>query len=240
MWVLLPQTDDNRFPTKPVMNEDPAAPKRSQDSMSGEGMQIARKGAEPNPQGKGQVGFLLDWHYSSPLSVVAKSPPQLLADYFTSLLVLSAAFKFKPAYEKSYFLYWIDSQWSLSLISPDEWGTPEKRESFVGTCVLHADSTWSISPSDNLSRHGAVADAIGEFYDGFVDKLQTVNPLEEELPFYEAKLPYYQRLFAAALSRSLKASLTLGGQLSIESVSWLERLPRDASRVLAPPESDLP
>ena len=46
--------------------------------------------ASPNPQGKGQIGFLLDWAYSGPRAVVAKPAPQLLADYFTSLLVLTS------------------------------------------------------------------------------------------------------------------------------------------------------
>ncbi len=201
---------------------------------------LAAKGAPPNPQGKGQVGFLLDWHYSSPRGVVAKPSAQILADYFTSLLVLSAAFKFKPVYEKDYYLYCAESRWFLSPVSPGEWNTEEKRRSFVGTCVLHADSTWSILPSENLARRGPVADAIGRFYDGFVDKLHTTNPLEAEFPFYEANLPYYQRLFAAALSRSLKSSLTRGGQLSTPSVSWLKQLPKDASRVLALPESEQP
>jgi hypothetical protein len=186
----------------------------------------------PNPQGKGQVGFLRDWHYSSPRGIVAKPAGRLLADYFTSLLVLSADFKFKPAFETDYFLYREEPRWSLSLIAPDEWNRAGKRENFVGTCRLHADSTWSISPAENLSKQGPVADAVTQFFDGFVEKLRSRTPLEDELPIYEANLPYYQRLFAAALSRSLKASMTQGGQLSRESVSWLEALPADGSGYL--------
>ena len=97
----------------------------------------ARLGA-PNPQGKGLVGFLLDWDYSSPQAVVAKRPARLLADYFTSLLVLTSSFKFKPVFNKDYYLYREDDDWRLSLISPDEWDSDEKRRSFVGTCVLPA------------------------------------------------------------------------------------------------------
>lgn len=186
----------------------------------------------PNPQGKGQIGFLRDWHYSSPRGVVAKPSGQLLADYFTSLLVLCADFKFKPAFETAYFLYREEPRWSLSLISPEEWNTADKRATFVGTCRLHADSTWSIEPADNLSKKGPVADAVTIFFDGFVEKLRSRKPLEEELPIYEANLPYYQRLFAAALSRSLKTSMIQGGQLSRESVSWLEALPTDGSGFL--------
>ena len=189
---------------------------------------LAEASARPNRDGKGQVGFLLDWAYSSPQGVVAKRAPQLLADYFTSLLVLSAAFKFKPVFDKDYFLYVEDGDWQLSLISPDEWNTEAKREMFVGKCVLHQDSTWSIEPSGNIGKHGAVADALAAFYDGFLDKLQSPQPLEDDLPWYEAGLPYYQRLFAAALSRSLKGSLTVGDQLGTSSRNWLARMPEDA------------
>jgi hypothetical protein len=186
---------------------------------------------DANPQGKGQIGFLLDWAYSSPRGVVAKRAPQLLADYFTSLLVLSAAFKFKPVFGKDYYLYRENDSWSLSLISPDEWHTDAKWAAFVGKCILHADSTWSIEPGDSIGKQDIVDDALAMFYDGFIDKLRSQRPLEDNLPVYEAGLPYYQRLFAAALSRSLKGSLSLGDQLGRKSESWLATLPKDAGRL---------
>lgn len=155
----------------------------------------------------------------------------MLADYFTSLLVLSAAFKFKPVFGKSYYLYVDGDGWSLSLISPDEWNDDARRCPFVGKCVLHVDSTWSITPSGNIGKQGTVAAALSEFYDGFIDKLRSQRVLEDGLPFYEAGLPYYQRLFAAALSRSLKGSLALADQLGISVETWLARLPRDAKRL---------
>jgi len=192
---------------------------------------LAESGARPNPQGKGQVGFLHDWAYSSPRGVAAKRAPQLLADYFTSLLVLSSAFKFKPVFGKDYYLYADLDGWSLSLISPDEWNNEAKRQAYVGKCVLHDDATWSIAPSKNVGRQGPVHDALATFYDGFIDKLRSQQLLEDDLPFYEAGRPYYQRLFAAALSRSLKASLTIGGQLGIGTATWLARMPRDADRL---------
>jgi hypothetical protein len=192
---------------------------------------LAEAGAVPNPQGKGQVGFLLDWAYSSPRAVVAKRAPQLLADYFTSLLVLSAAFKFKPVFGKDYYLYVDGDGWSLSLISPDEWNDDARRRAWVGKCVLHADSTWSITPSGNIGRQGRVAEALSKFYDGFIDKLRSQRVLEDGLPFYEAGLPYYQRLFASALSRSLKGSLALADQLGICAETWLARMPRHADRL---------
>jgi hypothetical protein len=192
---------------------------------------LAGAGVNPNPQGKGQIGFLLDWAYSSPRTVVAKRVPQLLADYFTSLLVLSAAFKFKPVFGKDYYLYTDGDGWSLSLVSPDEWNDDARRRAFVGKCVLHADSTWSITPSGNIGKQGAVDEALAEFYDGFIDKLRSQHPLEDDLPFYEARLPYYQRLFAAALSRSLKGSLALGDQLGMSAETWIARMPGNADRL---------
>jgi len=192
---------------------------------------LAEAGANPNPQGKGQTGFLLDWAYSSPRAVVAKRAPQLLADYFTSLLVLSAAFKFKPVFGKDYYLYVDGDGWSLSLVSPDEWNDDARRCAFVGKCVLHADSTWSITPSGNIGKQGAIDAALAEFYAGFLDKLRSQRALEDDLPFYEARRPYYQRLFAAALSRSLKGSLALGNQLGMSAETWLARMPGNADRL---------
>ncbi len=187
----------------------------------------------PNPQGKGQIGFLLDWAYSSPRGVVAKPAPQLLADYFTSLLVLSSAFKFKPVFGKDYYLYIDGDRWSLSLISPDEWNDDAHRRAFVGTCVLHDDSTWSIKPSDNIGRNGLVSEQLAAFYEGFIENLRSKQVLEDGLPVYEAGLPYYQRLFAAALSRSLRGSLSVGSQLGLDAETWLASMPRDANRLLS-------
>jgi len=187
--------------------------------------------ARPNPQGKGQIGFLFDWAYSSPRGVVAKRAPQLLADYFTSLLVLSAGFKFKPVFGKDYYLYVDNESWSLSLVSPDEWNNDARRRDFVGKCVLHDDSTWSIEPSENVGRQTSIDDALAGFYEGFVGKLRSSQALEDDFPVYAAGLPYYQRLFAAALSRSLKASLSKGDQLGLGAETWLLKMPRDAYRL---------
>ena len=192
---------------------------------------LAEAGARPNPQGKGQVGFLLDWAYSSPRGVVAKRTSQLLADYFTSLLVLSVEFKIKPVFGKDYYLYVDNDSWSLSLVSPGEWNDNAKRRAFVGKCVLHADSTWSIAPSENIGKQGPVDDALAEFYYRFIGKLRSPQALEDDFPFYEAGLPYYPRLFASALSRSLKGSLTKGEQLGLGAETWLANMPRDAHRL---------
>ena len=185
---------------------------------------IARK-ADGNPEGKGVNGFMLDWYQSEPRGVVAKPRRQLLAEFFTSMLVLSAAFKYRPAAGAANYLYWINDEWSLSLIAPDEW-SPERRAGFAGTCVLQHDMTWTIAPSDLLAEDKPVSRAIGRFYDAFAETLDTDLTLEEILPFYVGTLNYYQRLYASALSRSMRAAVIIGEQTSSSCRQWLMRLPQ--------------
>ncbi len=192
---------------------------------------IARK-TDGNPEGKGLNGFLLDWYQSEPRGVVAKPRHQVLAELFTSTLVLSAAFKFRPVVGVENYLYWINAEWSLSLVAPDEWSY-ERRASFAGTCVLQRDMTWTIAPSDLLAENNSVSDAMGRFYDAFAETLDTDLTLEEILPFYVARLPYYQRLYASALSRSLRAAVTLGDQASTSCRQWCMRLPKLNDGLLA-------
>ena len=188
--------------------------------------------AAGNPEGKGLNGFLLDWYRSEPRGVVAKPQRQVLAEFFTSMLVLSASFKYKPAIGVANYLYWIDGGWSLSLIAPHEW-SDERREGFAGTCVLQPDMTWTIAPSDRLTGNDPVSDAIGRFYDAFAETLDTDLTLEEILPFHVGRMPYYQRLYAAALSRSIRAAVILGDQSSFGCREWLLQLPR-LERLLLP------
>lgn len=98
-----------------------------------------------NPEGKGVNGLLDDWRATEPRGVVAKPPRQVLADLFASMLVLSAALKYRPVTGSRNYLYWFDGQWSLSLIAPDEWSDP-RRAAFVATCILQRDMTWKILP----------------------------------------------------------------------------------------------
>lgn len=195
------------------------------------GSAIARK-ADGNPEGKGLNGFLLDWYQSEPTGVIAKPRRQLLAEFFTSMLVLSAAFKYRPAVGTANYLYWINNEWSLSLIAPAEWST-ERQAAFAGTCVLQRDMTWTITPSDLLADRNAVSDAIGRFYDAFAEMLNTDLTLEEILPFYVRRLPYYQRLFASALSRSMRTAVTLGDQASNGCRQWRTLLPQRKDALLS-------
>ncbi len=185
---------------------------------------LARK-TDGNPEGKGANGFLLDWYQSEPRAVVAKPRRQVLAEFFTSMLVLSASFKYRPAVGTRNYLYWINGEWSLSLIAPEEWSF-ERRAGFAGACMLQRDMTWTIAPSELLGGDNPVSDAIGRFYDAFAANLNTDLALEEILPFYAGRLPYYQRLYASALSRSVRASVTLGDQSATTCRQWQLLLPQ--------------
>jgi len=177
-----------------------------------------------NPEGKGVNGLLDDWRATEPRDIVAKQPRQVLADLFASMLVLSAAFKYRPVTESKNYLYWIDGEWSLSLIAPEEWSDP-RRAAFVATCVLQPDMTWKILPSDRLPGNEQAIDAIRHFYRGFVKMLDTDLTLEEVLPFHVSSLSYYQRLYASALSRSVSTVLARGDQGSKSAREWGMQLP---------------
>jgi hypothetical protein len=191
---------------------------------------VARKG-DGNPEGKGVNGFMLDWYQTEPRDLVAKPHRQVLAELFTSMLVLSAAFKYRPAVRQPNYLYWIDDAWSLSLIAPHEW-SDERRAGFVGTCVLQLDMTWTVTPSGLLAEDNPVSAAVGRFFDAFAETFDTDLALEEILPFYADKLPYYPRLFASALSRSIRTTVKLGGQASRSCRQWSALLPQQKDWLL--------
>lgn len=185
---------------------------------------IARK-RDGNPDGKGASGLLLDWYQSEPRGVVSKPRRQLLAEFFTSMLVLSAQFKYRPVVGVSNHLYWLNGEWLLSLIAPDEW-SDDRHAGFAGTCVLQRDMTWTIVPSDLLADNNSVADAISRFYDAFAEMLDTDLTLEEILPISVGRLPYYQRLYASALSRSVRATATLSNHAETSCRQWHMLLPQ--------------
>jgi hypothetical protein len=185
-----------------------------------------------HPDGKGLNGFLLDWYRSEPRGVVAKPERQVLAEYFTSMLVLSAHFKYKPAPGVPNYLYLVDGEWMLSLIAPEQW-TEARRQGFVGTGMLHHDMTWTLEPAEDLAERVHVIDAIARFYDAFAETLDSDLTLEEILPFYVGRMPYWQRLYANALSRSVRGTMILGDQRSKPAREWQAALPRNNMALLA-------
>ncbi len=187
---------------------------------------------ETYAHGNGTVGFLQDWYASTPRGVVVKPQRQVLAEFFTSMLVLSAEFKYKPSVGTRNYLYYVDGQWSLSLIAPEQW-SEARQAGFAGTCTLLTDRTWTIEPSENLGDDTDVADAVRRFYDGFRLALDSDGTLEDVLPFFAGRFSYYRRLNANALSRSIRAAVTLGGQREVPNREWLLELPRSGRRLLS-------
>jgi len=187
-----------------------------------------------NPDGKGLNGFMLDWYQTEPRGVVAKPRRQVLAEFFTSMLVLSAQFKYKPSTGVGNYLYWVDDRWSLSLIEPHQW-SETRRAGFAGTCRLQTDMTWTIDPSEQLLGRGPVSDAVARFFDAFAETLDSDLSLEEILPFYVRRLPYWQRLHASGLSRSIRGAVTLGGQTSIRARDWQLALPAAGTALFPAP-----
>ena len=212
-----------------VSSHDNAAMTNSNDHQE---RQVPVAKTAGNPDGKGAHGFLADWHATEPRGVAAKPQRQVLAEFFTSMLVLSASFKYQPVPGHANYLYWVDGQWLLSLIAPYEW-SDARRAAFAGTCILQRDMTWTIEPSERLAEDGPVSVAVRRFYDAFAAMLDTDLTLEEILPFYVGRLSYYQRLCASALSRSVTAAMTRGGQASMSCRQWRTQLPRVDNVLLA-------
>lgn len=186
--------------------------------------EVLRSGDAINLDGKGSNGFLLDWHKSEPRGVVAKPRRQILSEFFTSMLVLSATFKYEPAVDVANYLYFDGTEWALSLVGPGEW-SPDRHDRFVGKCVLQRDMTWTIDPSEKLREENELSEAVGRFYDAFAELFDVNRTIEEILPFYIEKMPYYQRLYASALSRSIRGTVALGDQGSMRCREWRSVLP---------------
>ncbi len=179
---------------------------------------MAKRG---NPQGKGLTPVLDQWRSMQPALVRHRSPKQVIADYFTTLLILSAEFNFKPALGAHYYLYLRQQQWTLSLIAPEEWLGHEPGPC-LGRCELQPDMTWSLEPQPELDQHPTLVEALEAFHEGFLALLDQEGTLEDQLPHYVSHLPYYRRLMAAGLASSLKESLQVSGLSQKQGREWLE------------------
>ena len=187
-----------------------------------------------NPQGKGLVPVVNLWQTFQPATIEKKSTGQLFAEYFTSLLVLSADFRFKPVKGTTYHLYLNNKLWMLSLIEPERWSNQQRGEYF-GSCQLQDDMTWAINRSDEESSNSDIDDALNEFYHQMVFHLNSEKPLIEILPFYLDELPYYRRMAATGLARSMRHSFGDYALLQKPSKKVLSslRLANDNAELLA-------
>ncbi|MDG2036440.1 MAG: hypothetical protein P8J42_07515 [Pseudomonadales bacterium] len=183
----------------------------------------------PNPQGKGVVPLLAAWESMSPLTVANKPAGRILGEYFTSLLILSAEFSFKPVPQKSYYLYWKPAlaannkptaPWRLSLIEPDRLGDLDLGV-YVGRCILQYDMTWSIELAEALHQHSELIEDLHQFHQHFQATNNDEESLETHLPFFVEQLPFYRRLAATALSSSLSRSIQASELDNIPARQWL-------------------
>jgi len=162
-------------------------------------------GPDGNPQGKGNVPVLDAWRGSTPQTVSRKSSREVLKDYSLSLLVLSAEFNFKPVVGQSYFLYWRDGNWFLTMIAPHEAGKSSFGE-YLGRFELQADMTWQLEETSDLGISAALKNGLTEFQENLTNALDTETPFVDQLPFFIDHLPFYRRMAASALARSVQLS----------------------------------
>ena len=182
------------------------------------------KQAAPNPQGKGLVPVLQEWSALRPRQIVPKAGPRLLADYFTSLLVLSAECQLKPVPGQAYYLYLCRGEWQLSLIEPERWPGDEDRHC-LGRCELHGDMTWSLAPGSEAGSNAALMAAVEAFYDQFQQRMKEAPTVRDQLPFHVDQLPFYRRMAANALATSIACSAKEPELLSMAGSDWLQQLP---------------
>ncbi len=187
--------------------------------------------ASGNPQGKGLVPILQHWRQYQPRHVQQKPAAQLLAEYATSLLVLSAKFKFRPVAGQPYYLYLRQQRWHLSLIEPQRWD--QRAGTFLGQCELQHDMTWSLVPKADFAADPELRQALQRFQDSLVDQLSNGNTVQQQLPYYVAELAFYPRLAANGLAASIGLSAGDSGLLQQPALQWLKSA-ATGTRLLSP------
>lgn len=169
----------------------------------------------PNPQGKGLTP-VLDSLVSSRtrLNVPPKRIEQVATELFTSLFVLESSFRFKPVVAKPYWLYRKSGEFRLSPIAPHEWSEQSAGQA-IAECILQADLTWTLTLSDAAAGDNELLAEIEARRQQFEARLEQAEKVDDLLPVFEQKLPFYQRVFASALANSLKVSMQKSGTLGL-------------------------
>lgn len=171
-----------------------------------------------NPQGKGLVAVFKDWH--SPMVIrQQRDLPSLVRDYVLSLLVLSAEFKFKPIAGKDYFLYLANNLLRMSMIEPEKAGT--RFGTYVASCSLQAELTWRVTFDPQSQRDPELQRFMQQFFAGFEQHHQQATSLLQLLPFFQESLPFYARMYANGLAKSIAHGLE---QLDIANIAANELL----------------
>jgi len=179
------------------------------------------------------VPVLADWDATRPGAPRAKEPADVLRDWFTSVLVLSANFRFRPARGQRYYLYCRQGEWSLSLIGPREW-SGRAPGACLGRCELQGDMTWTLEPREDLADQPELLREVDERLRSFLESLDGDASLEEALPGYRRDLPYFQRMLATGLGASLRGSVRGGWSLGAPARQFLDAAGKESLR-LGPP-----
>ena len=164
-----------------------------------------------NPQGKGCVALIDSLQQAKKhLQASAKNIQQISSDLFTSLFILNSQIRFKPTVKQTYWLYFKNNQYQLSLIAPEQW-TPAQYGRFIGACEMQTDLTWTLELSDDCANDQAFILEIAQQRLQLEEKLQQAENIDDVLPVYVDSLPYYSRVLASALAYSLKQSMHKSG-----------------------------
>ncbi|UAA38944.1 hypothetical protein KIH87_00790 [Paraneptunicella aestuarii] len=167
-----------------------------------------------NPQGKGLVAVFKDWH--APIVIEEQRDlSTLVKDYLLSLMVLSAKFKFRPVRDKEYYLYLKRGELIMTLIEPEKSG--ERFGKYVGSCYIKPELTWGLEFSELSKTDPDIQDYIQSFYRGFEDHHGQNVDLLSLLPFFEESLPFYARMYANGLAKSIEQGMVSLGMGKIKA-----------------------
>ena len=172
-----------------------------------------------NPQGKGLVSLFNEWN-APVLASQCRDFPKLAKDYVLSLFVLSASFKFKPVQLQRYYLYLKQSELILTLIEPSKSGG--RFGIYIGECGLNPDLTWHVEFSDDDNHAPTIQSFLQRFYAGFESHHQQNKTWYELLPFYEESLPFYARMYANGMAKSIHRDMVQLGLTQAPASKVLE------------------
>ncbi len=177
----------------------------------------------PNPQGKGLSPILDSLSEYKRLSAAApKHITQVSTELFTSLFILESQIRFKPVVERSYWLYYKNGSWQLSMISPEQWHSAQSGEYF-GECRLLRDLTWSLALSDNAAQNAELMALLDQRRQDFEQQLNSVEQLQASLPVYVDSFSFYSRVLASGLAYSLGSSMQQTGIASLNHAQALQQ-----------------
>lgn len=171
-----------------------------------------------NPQGKGVVSLFNEWH--APLIVNDERSFQTLTkQYVLSLLVLSAKFKFRPAANSQYYLYLQNAELIMTLVEPEK--SNKRFGCFLGSCHLLPTLTWHVDFAEEAATSPEITRFLHNFYAGFEAHHQQNTHLTELLPFFEESLPFYARMYANGLAKSIEQGMQQIGASQITAPELL-------------------